>query len=87
VGRGLVTRAVRLIIDWAVDERGIHRVEWRVSSANEAGIAVVWRLGMRKDGVHWKSYLPRDGGVGAEVCSVLPPQWRAAASLSRAAGS
>jgi ribosomal-protein-serine acetyltransferase len=36
VGRGLVTRAVRLIIDWAVDERGIHRVEWRVSSANEA---------------------------------------------------
>ena len=25
VGRGLVTRAVRVIIDWAVEERGIHR--------------------------------------------------------------
>ena len=27
-GRGLVTRAVRILIDWAVEERGMHRVEW-----------------------------------------------------------
>lgn len=51
-----------MIIDWAVDERGIHRVEWRVSSANEAGIAVARRLGTRKDGVLRESYLHRGGG-------------------------
>src|SRR5207247_7524931 len=33
-GRGLVTRALRVLIDWAIDERGIHRVEWYASSAN-----------------------------------------------------
>ena len=27
-GRGLVTRAIRVLIDWAVEQRGIHRVEW-----------------------------------------------------------
>ncbi|WP_255560900.1 GNAT family N-acetyltransferase [Mumia sp. zg.B53] len=48
VGRGLVTRAVRLIIDWAVEERGIHRVEWQVSPANAASIAVARRLGMTR---------------------------------------
>jgi hypothetical protein len=35
VDKGLVTRAVRLLIDWAVDERSIHRVEWRVSGGSE----------------------------------------------------
>ena len=34
--RGLVTRAMRVLIDWAVDERGIHRVEWVAASGNEA---------------------------------------------------
>ena len=43
-GRGLVTRAARRIIDWAVEERGVHRVEWHASSANEASIAVARRL-------------------------------------------
>jgi len=70
VDEGLVTRTVRLLIDWAVDERGIHRVEGRVSSANEASIAVARRLGMRRDGVHRESYMHR---AGAKVCSVLAP--------------
>lgn len=37
------TRAARVLIDRAIEERGIHRVEWRVSAANEAGIAVARR--------------------------------------------
>jgi ribosomal-protein-serine acetyltransferase len=87
VGRGLVTRAVRLIIDWAVDERSIHRVEWRVSSANEASIAVARRLGMRKDGVLRRATSTGGRRADAEVWSVLAPEWRAVASLSRAAGA
>ena len=77
VGRGLVTRAARVIIDWAVEVRGIHRVEWRVSSANEASIAVARRLGMRKDGVLRESYRYRGARQDIEVWSVLAPEWRA----------
>lgn len=76
VGRGLVTRAVGVIIDWAVGERGIHRVEWRVSSANEPSIAVARRLGMTKDGVLRESWHYRGERHDMEVWSVLAPEWR-----------
>ncbi|TNM29892.1 GNAT family N-acetyltransferase [Streptomyces sedi] len=78
VGRGLVTRAARVIIDWAVEERGVHRVEWLVAAANEASIAVARRLGMVRDGVLRESYAR--GGVrhDMEIWSVLAPEWRAA---------
>lgn len=77
VGRGLVTRAARVLIDWAVEERDIHRVEWLVSSANEASIAVARRLGMVRDGVLRESYAYRGERHDMEVWSVLAPEWRA----------
>ena len=49
-GRGLVTRAVRELIDWALDVRGLHRVEWRCRTDNTASAAVAQRLGMRLEG-------------------------------------
>jgi RimJ/RimL family protein N-acetyltransferase len=78
VGRGLVTRAARVIIDWAIEERGIHRVEWIASAANEPSIAVARRLGMTKDGVLRESYLYRGERHDMEIWSVLAPEWRAA---------
>ncbi|WP_190025590.1 GNAT family N-acetyltransferase [Streptomyces hiroshimensis] len=78
VGRGLVTRAARVVIDWAVEERGIHRVEWWVSTGNTASIAVARRLGMTKDGVLRESYLYRGKRYDEEIWSVLAPEWRAA---------
>ncbi|MEV6157603.1 GNAT family protein [Nonomuraea sp. NPDC052129] len=76
-GKGLVTRAARVIIDWAVEERGIHRVEWIVSAENAASIAVARRLGMTKDGVLRESYPYRGKRLDMEVWSVLAPEWRA----------
>ncbi|AEM84870.1 GCN5-related N-acetyltransferase [Streptomyces violaceusniger Tu 4113] len=77
VGKGLVTRACRVIIDWAVEERGIHRVEWIAAAANEASIAVARRLGMTKDGVLRESNLHRGEWQDREIWSVLAPEWRA----------
>ena len=77
VGRGLVTRAARVIIDWAVEELDIHRVEWLASAANTASIAVARRLGMTRDGVLRESYLYRGKRHDIEVWSVLAPEWRA----------
>lgn len=50
-GRGLVTNAVRHMIDWALDERGLHRIEWHCAPANVPSIAVAKRLGMSREGV------------------------------------
>ncbi|MEU6388979.1 GNAT family protein [Streptomyces sp. NPDC046939] len=77
-GRGLITRAARLLIDWAVEERGIHRVEWQAAAGNTASIAVARRLGMKRDGVLREANLY--GGVrhDEEIWSVLAPEWRAA---------
>lgn len=75
-GKGLVTRAARVIIDWAIGERGIHRVEWLVAAANEPSIAVARRLGMTKDGVLRESYPYRGKRHDMEVWSVLAPEWR-----------
>lgn len=79
VGRGLVTRAARCLIDWAVRKRGIHRVEWRVAAENAASIAVARRLGMRRDGVLRGQHFHRGERHDIEVWSVLGPEWRAAA--------
>ncbi len=77
VGRGLVTRGCAVLLDWAVLERGVHRVEWQVNPANTASIAVARRLGMTKEGVLRESYLHRGTRYDTEVWSVLAPEWRA----------
>ncbi|WJV48041.1 GNAT family N-acetyltransferase [Streptomyces flavofungini] len=82
VGKGLVTRAARTLIDWAVEHRGIHRVDWWVSSANAPSIAVARRLGMTRDGVLRESYPYRGKRHDQEVWSVLAPEWRAAKSAA-----
>ncbi|MFJ8001504.1 GNAT family N-acetyltransferase [Streptomyces sp. NPDC096310] len=76
-GRGLVTRAAAVLIDWAVEERGIHRVEWRVSAENAASIRVARRLGMTRDGVLRQNYPYQGVRQDTEVWSVLAPEWRA----------
>ncbi|MFH9292789.1 GNAT family N-acetyltransferase [Streptomyces sp. NPDC017520] len=76
-GRGLITRAAERLIDWAVHERGMHRVEWVASAANTRSIAVAKRLGMTRDGVMRQSHVHRGVRHDSEVWSVLAPEWRA----------
>lgn len=77
-GRGLVTQACRVLIDWAVDVRGIHRVEWICDTENSGSINVAKRLGMHKDGVLREAYLYRGTRHDEEIWSVLAPEWREA---------
>jgi len=48
-GRGLVTRAVEAMVAWAVDVRGMTRVEWRCVPENLPSRAVAQRLGFRHE--------------------------------------
>ncbi|MCX4751325.1 GNAT family N-acetyltransferase [Kitasatospora sp. NBC_01287] len=45
-GRGLVTRAAGLLIDWAFRERGVRQVIWHTRSANARSISTARRLGL-----------------------------------------
>lgn len=77
-GRGLITRAMRVLIDWAVDVRGMHRVEWHAASGNRPSINVARRLGMTQDGVLRESHAHRGTRHDIEIWSVLAPEWHAA---------
>ncbi|MDG9718790.1 GNAT family protein [Streptomyces sp. DH24] len=77
-GRGLVTRAMRVLVDWAIEGRGIHRVEWVAAAGNEPSLNVARRLGMSRDGVRRDAHLHHGVRHDLEVWSVLAPEWRAA---------
>ncbi|MEV4566179.1 GNAT family protein [Nonomuraea sp. NPDC049419] len=55
-GRGLITRACRILIDWALDVRGMTRVEWLCDPRNAHSIATAQRLGFTHEGTHRKSF-------------------------------
>ncbi|SCG38091.1 GNAT family N-acetyltransferase [Micromonospora halophytica] len=78
-GRGLVTRAAGRIIDWAIRERGIARVEWHTNPENARSIAVARRLGMSHDGTLRQRYPSPSGRVDSAIWSVLASEWRAPA--------
>jgi RimJ/RimL family protein N-acetyltransferase len=73
-GREFINRHIH----WAFDERGMHRVEWYASSANEPSINVARRLGMTREGVLREAYPYRGVRQDIEVWSVLVPEWHAA---------
>ncbi|MFD9908095.1 GNAT family N-acetyltransferase [Streptomyces sp. NPDC059063] len=77
-GRGLVSTACRVLIDWAVDQRGMHRVEWMVSSRNDRSKNLAKRLGFVRDGVLRESFPWQGIRHDMEVWSVLAPEWRRA---------
>ncbi|MEU1121740.1 MULTISPECIES: GNAT family protein [unclassified Streptomyces] len=74
-GRGLVTRACRVLIDWAFGERGMSRVEWWVATGNTRSIEVARRLGMTREGVLRQRYPYRGARQDSEVWSVLAEEW------------
>ena len=70
-GRGLVTRAVRRMIEWAFEVRGMARVEWRTVPENARSIAAAKRLGMSLDGVLRQAYPVNGVRHDVEIWSLL----------------
>lgn len=59
-GRGIVPRAVALVVDHCFGELGLHRVEINVRPENTASLRVVAKLGLRDEGLR-RRYLHIDG--------------------------
>ena len=75
VGRGLVTRACRIMIGWAFSARGMHRVEWRCAATNKRSSAVAERLGMTREGVLREAFPYAGVRQDVEVWAVLSSEW------------
>lgn len=75
-GRGLATEAVTALLDHAFGTLGIHRVSALTFAANARSVALLERVGMRREAHHVES--SRLDGVWADdyVYAVLRHEWR-----------
>ncbi|MEU9045551.1 MULTISPECIES: GNAT family protein [unclassified Kitasatospora] len=76
-GRGLITAAVRQLLDYAFVTRGLHRAEWWCTSVNARSRAVAERVGMRRDGVLREWYLHNGVRLDKEIWAILASEWAA----------
>jgi RimJ/RimL family protein N-acetyltransferase len=74
-GHGLVTAAVRCLLDYALVERGLHRAEWHSAPDNPRSAAVAERLGMRYEGTMRGSHVANGIRHDSEIRSVLRDEW------------
>jgi RimJ/RimL family protein N-acetyltransferase/predicted O-methyltransferase YrrM len=73
--RGLVTRAVRVLIDWAFRTRGLSRVEWNTDPRNARSRAVAQRFGMTFEGVRRSLHRVAGERQDSETWSILASEW------------
>ncbi len=59
-GRGVMLRALRLLLDWGFSERDLETVVWWANKGNWASRKLAWRLGFSMDG-SLRSWLPQRG--------------------------
>ncbi|MEO1236454.1 MAG: GNAT family protein [Planctomycetota bacterium] len=78
-GRGIVTRCVRRLLDYAFDEIGLERMVIRVEPDNARSRAVPERLGFTCEGTSRRVAVWKGRPVDMRVYSMLADEWRAAA--------
>ena len=71
-GRGIASRAVRLLARWAFDELGTQRLELTCEPGNEASRRVALRCGFTQEGV-LRAHMPFKGGRRDTVMFSLLP--------------
>lgn len=74
-GRGIMTLAIRAIIDIAFEEYGLHRIMLQCAVDNLPSNNVAKRLGMRFEGCHKGRLILRDGYHDSNEYAVLAEEW------------
>jgi RimJ/RimL family protein N-acetyltransferase len=76
-GRGLIVLAMRQLIGWAFEQRGLARIEWRNTTTNLRSAATAERLGMTLEGVLREAYPYRGVRHDKQVWALLAAEWKA----------
>lgn len=76
-GRGLMTRAVRAMVDYGFGGLGLHRIEIRAAVDNRRSRLIPERLGFHQEGVARGAQKLYDRYLDLVVYSMLAPEWAA----------
>ena len=75
-GRRLASRAVPLVVDFAFESLGFHRLEADVDPRNEASLRLLERLGFRREGYLRERHKVDDERQDSVMLGLLAPEWR-----------
>ena len=75
-GKGIVSRACRVLIDFAFDELKMNRIEIRCSSENLRSAAIPIRLGFQKEGRLRQSEFRNGRLHDFDIYGLLASEWR-----------
>jgi RimJ/RimL family protein N-acetyltransferase len=75
-GRGLASRAVRLITTWAFETLGLDRMELTTTPDNAATRALAEKLGFKEEGTMRARNFERGRRVDVMMFAVLKDEWR-----------
>lgn len=76
-GRGYGTEAIELVLGFAFDGLGMHRVELEALSINTRAVSLYENIGFRVEGRRRDGYRDGDGWCDAIVMSMLEDEYRA----------
>ena len=74
-GRGLVTKACRVLIDYGFKDAGLHRIVIRAAPQNARSRSIPERLGFTREGVAREEGLSADGFHDLVVYGLLVTEW------------
>lgn len=76
-GMGIFSDAARLVIDFAIETIGVHRLEARAAAANGRGNGALRKIGAVQEGVLRRSFLKDGRHIDQVLWSILADEWRA----------
>lgn len=75
-GKGIMTEALKRVLQYAFEEIGINRVQADVFQGNYASDKVLLKCGMRKEGVARKQYYKEGAYIDATQYAILREEWK-----------
>lgn len=75
-GQGIMTRACKALVDYALRDQNLHRVQIRCARGNARSRAIPERLGFQQEGVQEQAEWLYDHYVDLVVYRMLATEWR-----------